>query len=106
MTSDDLLPGSLTAFQSSRVARASKAPHFGSLLSSSVRDYLDAYKQRMLRLVLSELAHMEARLGPAGRYVDPVFHSSTVDDTMLVSFTSWSKLVPSRSLKMPLHTLV
>ena len=57
LTYDDPAPGSLTVFQSSRVARpqdASKAPYLGSLLSSSARSYLDAYEQRVLRLV-SEL---------------------------------------------------
>ena len=45
-----------------------------SLLSSSARSYLEAYK-RMLRLV-SEVAHMENRLGLAGRNVVPVFQHS------------------------------
>ena len=70
-------PGSLTVFQSSRVARpqdASEALYLGSLLSCSARSFLDAYKQRMLRPV-SEVSYMETRLGPAGQYVDPVFHS-------------------------------
>ena len=78
MTSDDPAPGSLTVFQSSRVARpqdASKAIYFVSLLSSSARSYLDTCKQRMLRPV-SEVADMEARVGTAGRYVDPVFQHS------------------------------
>ena len=45
LTSDDPAPGSLTLFQSSRVARpldASKAPYLVSLLSGSARSYLDA----------------------------------------------------------------
>ena len=69
MTSDDPAPGSLTVFQSSRVARpqdASKAPYSVSLLSSSPRSYLDAHKLRMLRPV-SEVA---------GRHLDPVFQHS------------------------------
>ena len=78
MTSDDPAPGSPTVFQSSRVARprdASEALYLGSLLSSSGRPNLDAYKQRMLRPV-SEVADIETWLGPAGRDVDPVFHHS------------------------------
>ena len=54
LASGEPAPGSLTVFQSSRVARpqdASKAPYLGSLLSSSARSYMDAYKQRMLRPV-------------------------------------------------------
>ena len=65
----------LTVFQSSRVARpqdASKASNLESLLISSARSYLDAFLQRMLR-PFSDVADMEARLGRAGRYVDPVF---------------------------------
>ena len=76
--SDDPAPGSLSVFQSSRVARpqdASGALDLVSLLSSSARSYLDAQKQRMLRPV-SEVADMVARQGPAGRYVDPVFQHS------------------------------
>ena len=46
-----------------------------SLLSTSASFYLDTYKKRLLRSV-SEVADMEARLGPAGRYVDPVFQDS------------------------------
>ena len=64
--------------QRSLVARpqdASKAPYLESLLSSSARSYLDAYKQRMLRRV-SEVDDVETRLGPAGRYVHPLFHYS------------------------------
>ena len=75
---DDPAPGSLTVVQSSRVARpqdALKAPNIVSILSGYVRLHLDTHKQRMLRLV-SEVADMEARLGPAGRYVDPVFQQS------------------------------
>ena len=77
-TSDDPAPGSLTVFQSSRVARpqdGSKAPNLVRLLSSSARSFLDTSKQRMLRPV-SEVADMETRLGPAGRHVDPVFQHS------------------------------
>ena len=65
-------------FQSSRVARpqdAFGAPNLVSLLTSSTRSYLDAYQHRLLRPV-SEVANMEAQLGPAGRYVDPVFQHS------------------------------
>ena len=65
-------------FQSSRAASpqdASRAPYFVSLLSTSARSYLDAYKQRTLRPV-SEVVDMEIGLGPACRYVDPVFHHS------------------------------
>ena len=71
-------PGSLTVFQSPRVAPpqdASKAPDLVSLLSSSSRSYLDPYKERMLRPV-SEVADMETWLGLVGRYVDPVFQHS------------------------------
>ena len=50
----------------------SKALYLVSLLSSSARSYLDAYKQRVLRPD-SEVADMEYRLGLASRYVDPVF---------------------------------
>ena len=78
LTSDDPAPGSLTVVQSPRAARpqdASKAPNLVSLLSSSARSYLVAYKQRMHRLV-SEVADMEARLGSASRNVDPVFQHS------------------------------
>ena len=70
--------GSLTLFQSWRVARpqdASKAPKLVLLLSSSARSYLDVKKQRMVRPV-SEVAGMETWLRPAGRYVDPVFQHS------------------------------
>ena len=91
LTSDDDVPGSLTLFQSSRVARpkdASKAPNLVSSLSSLARSYLDTYKQRMLRLV-SGVADVEAQLGPACRYVDPVFqHSSTAGVTSWVSFVT------------------
>ena len=106
MSSDDPAPGSLTVFQSSRVARpqdASKAPYLVSLLSSSARFYLDAYKQRMLR-PLSEVADMETWLVPAGRYVDPVFR--TVGDPTWVSSAIWLRLVPSGLLEMLLNTLV
>ena len=75
MTSSELALGSLTVFQSSRVARpqdASKAPCFVSLLRSSARSNLDASKQRMLRPV-SDVADTETQLGPASRCVDPVF---------------------------------
>ena len=61
-----------------RVARpqdASKAPCFVPLLSSSARSYLNTKKQRMLRTV-SEVAFMETQLGPASRYVHPVFQHS------------------------------
>ena len=120
LTSGDLAPGSLTVFQSSRVARpqdASKAPHVEPLptsarpmsmrtldltpgntvwtewfmfaktcfllllggvakdASSSARPHLGAKKQRMLR-PFSEVADIEARLGPVGRHVDPVFQHS------------------------------
>ena len=71
LTSHVPAPGSLTVFQSSRVARpldASKAPHLMSLLCFSDRSYLDALKQCMLRHV--------SELGLAGRYVDPVFQHS------------------------------
>ena len=43
-----------------------------SLLSSSARLFLETYKQRLLRPVC-EADGMEARLGLACRYVDPVF---------------------------------
>ena len=78
VTSDDPAPWSLTEFQSSRAARpqdALKAPYFGSLLSSSTRSHLDAYKQRMLSSV-PEVADMEPRLGPTSRHVDPVLQHS------------------------------
>ena len=78
ITSGDPSPGLLTVFQSSRVARpqdASKAHNFLSLLTGSARLYLETCEQRVLRLV-SEVADMEAQLGPAGRYVDPVSQRS------------------------------
>ena len=78
LTSDDPAPGSLTVFQSSRVARpqdASEASNLMSLLRSSGRSYLDTDGQRMLRLV-SEVADMETRLGPPGRCDDAVFQHS------------------------------
>ena len=65
MISDDPAPGSLTVFQSSRVARpqdASKALHLVSLLSASARSDLDAHKQRMLRPV-PEVADKENLVG-------------------------------------------
>ena len=52
-----------------------KLPNLVSWLISSARSYLDTQKQRMHRPV-SEVADMETRLGPAGRYVDPVFQHS------------------------------
>ena len=78
LSSDDHAPGSLTVFQSSRVARpqdASKPPCLVSLLSRSARSHLDTCEQRMLRPV-SEVADMETRLWLADRYVDPVFQHS------------------------------
>ena len=45
------------------------AEHLGSFLLGCRR------KQRVLRPA-SEVACMETQLGPAGRYVDPVFHHS------------------------------
>ena len=74
LTSEDPVPGSLTVFQSTRVAPldASKATLFGSLLGSSARSYSDAHKQRTLRLV-SDIAVVVVRLGPGGLYVDSVF---------------------------------
>ena len=57
-----------------------------SLLSYSARSYLDTYKQRMLRPV-SEVADMDTLLGPASRYVDPVFQHSP---TTLCGFRSRS----------------
>ena len=75
LTSDDPAPQSLTVFQSSRVARSqdpSTASKLVSLLSSSARSYLSTYKQRTLGTV-SVVADMEAWLGAASRYVDPVF---------------------------------
>ena len=84
----------------SRVARpqdASKAPHLVSLLSSSARSCLDAYKQRMLRPA-SEVADMEPPLGLAGRHVDPVFQHSFVRDLVEAGSVGL--------LKMLLNTLV
>ena len=81
MTSDDPAPGSLTVFQSSRVARpqnASKGLYLMSVLSSSARSYLDAKMQRMRRPV-SEFADMGTRMGPAGRDIHPVFQHSRRD---------------------------
>ena len=78
LTSDVLAPGSPTVFQSSQAARPQdtlRAPYHVSLLSSSVRSYLNAYKRRMLRPV-SEVADMETRLRSTGRCVDPVFQHS------------------------------
>ena len=68
----------LMILPSSRVARpqdASKALKLVSLLSSSARSYSDTHKQRMLRPV-SEVADIETRLGPAGRFVDPIYQHS------------------------------
>ena len=60
-------------------------------------------KQRMLRPV-SQVAHMETRLGPAGRYVDPVSQHSR---RHCVSFVQdLVNLVPSGLLRMQLNTLV
>ena len=78
MTSGDRTLGFVTVFQSSRVARpqdAYRASYFVSLLSNSARHYLDANTQRLLRFV-SEVAYLEARLGPPGCFVDPVFQHS------------------------------
>ena len=48
LTSDDPALGSLTVFQSSRVARPQATPpHLVSLLNSSARSPLDAYRQRV-----------------------------------------------------------
>ena len=100
MTSDDPAPGSLTVFQSSRALRpqdAPKAPHLGSLLVSSARSYVDSCKQHMPPFLRWRTWK------PSWERLAQV--SSTVDDTMLVSFASWLKLVPcsflpSASLKM------
>ena len=77
LTSDDPAPASLTVFQSSRVDHGmrQKLPHLESPLRSSVRSYLDTYEQRLLGAV-SEVADMDTRLGPVGRYFDPVFQHS------------------------------
>ena len=64
--------------QSVRGARpqdASRALDRLSSWSGFARLYPDTFKQRMLRPV-SQVADMEARLGPAGRYVNPVFQYS------------------------------
>ena len=77
LTSGDPAPGSLTVFQSSRVARlqdASKGPDLVSLLSSLARSYLDAYMQSKLRPD-SKVADMEARLGPVVRRYSVFQHS-------------------------------
>ena len=66
----DPAPGSLTVFQSSRVARpqdASKDLCFVSVLRSSARSSLDTGKQRMLRPV-SEVVDMETPLKPPNRF--------------------------------------
>ena len=78
LPSDDPAQGSLTEFQSTRVARpedASKVPNLVSLLRSSARSYLDASKQRMFGPV-SDVADIETQLGPGGLHVDPVFQHS------------------------------
>ena len=78
LTFDDHTPGSLTVFQSARVARpqdATKAPCLVSLLRSSARSYLGTCKQRVFRPV-SEVPDMDTSLGLAGRCVDPVFQHS------------------------------
>ena len=106
LTSDGPAPGRPTVFQSSRVARpqdASKAPGLVSLLSSSARFHLDAYKQRMLRPV-SEVADMETAWD---RPVPTLIQSSrTADVTTWTSFVIWRKLGPSGLLKRLLNTLV
>ena len=74
LTSDDPAPGSLTVFQSSRVARpqdASKAHDFVSLLSSSARSYPDEYMQRMFRPD-SEFADMQTQPRPTDRYINQI----------------------------------
>ena len=73
LSSDDPVPGWLTVFQSSRVARpqdASKAPYLVSL--SSARSYL---VQRMLRLFLRLLTWKADWHRPVDT-VDPVFRYS------------------------------
>ena len=83
-------------FQSLRVARpqdALKAPKLVSLLSSSAPSYLDPYEQRMFR-AFSEVADLDTRLGPAGRYVDPVFQHSS---RFYVAFTH--ELVKTKSVR-------
>ena len=74
LTSDDPAPESLSASQSSRVARpqdASNAPNLVSLLSSWARSYLGTCGQRMLRPVSGLLTRK-----PVGRYVGPVFQAA------------------------------
>ena len=86
LTSDDLARGSLTVFQSTRVAQpqdASRAPYHVSQRSSSARSYLDTYKQRMLRPA-SEVADMDTPVGTGSRYVDPVFQHSRRHDVGFV----------------------
>ena len=74
LTSDDPASESLTVVQPSRVARpqdASEALDLESLLSSSA---LTRMRGGIVCFVpFSEVADVEAQLGPAGRYVDAVF---------------------------------
>ena len=84
----------MNAFQSSRVARpqdASKAPNFVSLLSSSARSGLDAYRQRMLRSV-SEVADVESWLGQP--VVTLIQLPSTAVVTSWALSVIWKRLVP------------
>ena len=77
MISDDPAPGPPTVFQTSRVARPEDASKACGCLSlrSSARLHFDTYEQRTLRPV-SEVADMEAPLGPAGRNVESVSQRS------------------------------
>ena len=73
-----------------------------TLPSSTGHSSLDAYTQRMLRPD-SEVADMEARLGPASRYVDAVFPAQPV--SLRGDVRDLVKLVPSGLLKRLLNTL-
>ena len=100
-TSDDPAPESLSASQSSRVARpqdASNVPNLVSLLSSWARSYLGTCGQRMLRPV-SEVADIESRL-----VVTLVQFSRRRHNVGFVR--DLGKLVPSGLLRMLLNSLV
>ena len=76
----DPAPGSLTAYQSvivscsTRLDCAASASLLVGLVSNSVRGYLDAYQQSILRP--SNDVEEVANLGPTGLCVDPVFQQS------------------------------
>ena len=80
LSTGDPAPGSLTAYQSvivscsTRLDCAASASLLVGLVSNSVRGYLDAYQQSILRP--SNDVEEVANLGPTGLCVDPVFQQS------------------------------